>query len=210
MQCFQCLPCISLGSEHHQSLECMTPCFWSHWLAFYSFLMFHNKENRNEIVYMLEIKVEWQEYNCLNPPSHDCRRKSRRKLLFSVIPLNVAQLYSDRQTDVWKSMVYFVSLSIKYHSWDKPSWRICGLGFFLYFLLWNVFIDATTWHLLCWLFNQKEGEGKERKFEEGSWILMPKTSFLQERHLTASIHCCILWPSKPWKCCGSRCTALVS
>lgn len=133
MQCFQRLPCISLGSEHHQSLECMTPCFWSRWLAFYSFLMFHNKETRNEIVYMLEIKVEWQEYNCLNPLSHDCRRKSRRKLLFSVIPLNVAQLYSDRQTDVWKSMVYFVSLSIKYHSWDKPSWRICGLGFFFLF-----------------------------------------------------------------------------
>lgn len=107
VQCFQCLPCISLCSKQ-----------------------FHNKENMNELVYMVKVKVEWQEYSCLNPPSHDCRRASRRKLLFSVIPLSVVQLCSDWNTDVWKSMVYFVGLSIKCHSWDTPSWRICGLGVF--------------------------------------------------------------------------------
>lgn len=157
MQCFQCLTCISLHPEHHHSLESKTPCFWSHWLAFYSFVMFHNKQNRNELVYML--KAEWQEYNCLNSPSHDCRRTSRRKLLFSVISLNVVQLCSNWQTDVWKSMVYFVSLSIKCHSWDTP-WRICGLGFFFRFLVVNVFIDATIGSLIRKKVREKKGNLK--------------------------------------------------
>lgn len=49
--------------------------------------------------------------------------------------------------------------------------------------------EATKLHLLCWLFNQKGGRGKER---EESLILSLKPSFQQERHLTTSIHCCSL------------------